>query len=319
MSAFRRILGILVMCAGVLGLLLSLAGLVFVWVVKPVAASSIDATITTLSTSISTSQQAMRITEQALQATIDSVDALSTMLGATAASVQDTKPMLGQLNTFLGQNLPDTMESATSSIRTAEQGAEVLDSTIRSLNTFRTVLSGAPLIGGFVEPPDQPYDPEKPLAASLGELASNLEELPDMFIQMASNLDNADDNLDTIQASLTTMSESVSLIAGSLGEYEAMVSQSQSSMDNLLNILNNLQSNLTTILNTAAILLSLFFLWLLAAQVVIFSQGWELYKGTADRMGSEDMSSSDAGAPDGDLEADDPAQSEEPDAGQLVG
>jgi uncharacterized phage infection (PIP) family protein YhgE len=106
---------------------------------------------------------------------------------------------------------------------------------------------------------------------------------------MATDLDKADDNLDTIQASLNTMSESVSLIAGSLGEYETMVSQSQSSMDNLLNILNNLQSNLSTILNAAAILLSLFFLWLLAAQVVIFSQGYELFQGTAGRMeGGED-------------------------------
>jgi hypothetical protein len=33
-----------------------------------------------------------------------------------------------------------------------------------------------------------------------------------------------------------------------------------------------------------AIVLSLFFAWLLAAQVVILSQGWELYQGTAGRM-----------------------------------
>ena len=30
--------------------------------------------------------------------------------------------------------------------------------------------------------------------------------------------------------------------------------------------------------------LSIFFFWLLAAQVVIFTQGWELYHGTAGRM-----------------------------------
>jgi len=32
------------------------------------------------------------------------------------------------------------------------------------------------------------------------------------------------------------------------------------------------------------IVLSVFFLWLLAAQIVILSQGWELFQGTADRM-----------------------------------
>jgi len=39
-------------------------------------------------------------------------------------------------------------------------------------------------------------------------------------------------------------------------------------------------------LNGAAIVVSLFFLWLLAAQVVIFSQGWEPFQGTAGRMES---------------------------------
>ena len=49
-------------------------------------------------------------------------------------------------------------------------------------------------------------------------------------------------------------------------------------------MLSNMQSNLVSILNIVVIVLSIFFLWLLAAQVVILSQGWELYQGTADRM-----------------------------------
>jgi hypothetical protein len=84
------------------------------------------------------------------------------------------------------------------------------------------------------------------------------------------------------------MSDSVGLISSSLGEYEKMITQSQSSMDNLISILTNIQSNLATILNGVAIVLTLFFLWLLAAQIVILSQGWELYQGTADRMESKD-------------------------------
>jgi hypothetical protein len=80
------------------------------------------------------------------------------------------------------------------------------------------------------------------------------------------------------------MSDSVGLISISLSEYQVMVLQSQSSLEKLGEILTNLQSNLTSILNGAAIVFSLFFLWLLAAQVVIISQGWELYQGTAGQM-----------------------------------
>ena len=284
MKVMRRILGVLVMSAGILGLVLSLTGLVGVWVVKPTVAEYANATIVTLNDSVSTSQQAMEITGQALGATIESVDALSTMLGATAATVEDTTPVLMQLNTFMGDKLPTTIVSATSSLESAQQAAQVLDSAIQSLDTFRAVLSGVPLLGAVVEEPAQAYNPEQPLGDSLGDLASSLEDLPELFTEMAANMDKADDNLEAIQSNLTTMSDSVGLISKSLGEYQVMVLQSQSSMENLSKILTNLQSNLTSILNGAAIVFSLFFLWLLVAQVVILSQGWELYQGTAGHM-----------------------------------
>ena len=64
MKTLRRILGILVMIAGVLGLVLSLAGLIAVWVVKPTLAGFVDSTLLTVNNSITTSQHAMEITGQ---------------------------------------------------------------------------------------------------------------------------------------------------------------------------------------------------------------------------------------------------------------
>jgi uncharacterized protein YukE len=284
MSVLRRILGVLVMIAGILGLVLSLAGLVGTWMATPTVAGYANSTIDTLKTSISTSQKAMDITGQALRATVDSIDALSAMLNATAASVKDTKPVFEQINFLMGETLPSTLESATDSLNTAQEAAVVLDSAIKSLDAFRFLLSGAPLIGSLVETPEQAYNPQVPLADSLGELATTLNDLPATFSEMAVNLDTADDNLDVIQGYLTTMSESTALISQSLIEYESMVLQSKSSMENVSSILVNIQQNLPTILNVVELALSLFFLWLMAAQVVIFSQGWELFHGTAGRM-----------------------------------
>jgi hypothetical protein len=254
--------------------------------IKPTVAGFANSTILTLNTTVSTSQQAMEVTGQALGATVDSVDALSDMLGTTATTVKDTNPVIDQLNLFLGVNLPSTMETATDSLKTAQQAAVVLDSSIRSLENFRTVLSAVPMVGSFVEVPAEAYNPEKPLADSLGELAANLDSLPEMFTDMSENLDKATANLDAIQADLNTMSDSVALISKSLGEYQTMIAQSQSSMDNLTTMLTNIQINLAAILNWVAIVFSVFFGWLLVAQVVILTQGWELFQGTAGRMES---------------------------------
>lgn len=284
MKFFRRILGVLVMIAGILGLVLSVAGLVGVWMVRPTVAGFVNSTVSTLNASVGTSQKAMEITGQALGATIDSVDATSAMLSTTAASVEDSKPVFDQLNTIMSDTLPATLTSATNSLKTAQQAAEVLDSAIKSLDTFRALLSAAPLVGAFVQQPSQPYNPQVPLADSLGELATNLEGLPATFTQMSTNLNKVSGNMDSIKGNLTTMSTSVALISTNLREYQTMISQSQSSMGNLTAMLTNIQNNLDKILNGTAWVFTLFFFWFIAAQVVILSQGWELFQGTAGRM-----------------------------------
>jgi hypothetical protein len=286
MKLLRRLLGGLVMAAGILGLILSLAGLTAVWVLKPTLAVYLDSTINTLITSIDNSQKVMEVTGDALEATVESIDALSTMLSSTATSVEDTQPIIKQIGDFMGKKLPATLESAATSLLTAQQGAEVLDNTLKSLDAFRNLLSTAPLISAFVQPSAQPYDPETSLAESLGDLADSLEDLPGMFTDMSANLGKADDNLVTVQNSLTTMSESVLKISTSLNEYKVMVAESKSSMNNIRTMLTSFQASLPTVLNWTAIVLTLIFFWLLAAQVVILSQGWELFQGTADRMES---------------------------------
>lgn len=287
MKVLRRVLGVLVMLAGLLGLVLSLAGVVVVWVAKPVVTDYARSTIVTLNASVATSQSVMEVTGQALGATIDSVDALSDMLSTTAATVEDTKPVFDKIDTVMSTTLPSTLQAATDSLYTAQEAARVLESTIQSLDSFRFLLSATPLVADLMPPPEQPYNPEKPMADTLGELATNLQDLPGTFVEMSADLSTTDDKLAAVQENLVTMSDSVGLISSSLGEYKTMVAQSRSSMDNLASILTGVQNNLPTILNVAAIVLSLFFAWLLAAQIVILSQGWELYQGTADRMASE--------------------------------
>ena len=284
MKVLRKILGILVMIAGILGLVLALAGLVGVWMARPIVASGLESTITTLSSSIDTSRQTMIITEQALQGTIDSVTALQTMLNATATSVTDTMPLLSQITSFMGESLPDTLSAASNSLKSAQQGATVLDGAIRSFDTFKALLGAIPFFGSAIPQSGPAYNPEKPLADSLGDVAVQLEGLPDKFIEMSKSMDKADDNIVTIQSSLTTMASSVSSISTSLEQYRSMVANSQSSMDNLQNTLVNFQANLASILNMVALGISLLLIWLLFAQIVILSQGYELYMGTAGRM-----------------------------------
>jgi methyl-accepting chemotaxis protein len=286
MKILRRFLGVFVMIAGLIGLVISLAGLVGVWVARPAVVASVNSTIATLNTSVDTSQKAMDVTNQALGATVESVDALSAMLGTTAKSVEDTKPVFAQMNTMMEVQLPTTLQATMDSLRASQEAAASMESAMQSLDTFRAVMSATPFLSAFVPASQANYAPDKPLADSLGEVAASLEDMPITFVAMADNMDKADDNLDLIQGNLNTMSGSVGMISDSLREYQSMIGQSRASMENLRGMLSNIQNNLESILNWTTLVLYLLLFWMLAAQVVIFSQGWELYQGTAGRMES---------------------------------
>ena len=283
MSVLRKFLGVFVMIAGLIGLVISIAGLAGLWMVRPMLTESINTTVAALTDTVDTGVRAMVVTDEALGSSVESIDALSDMLETTANSVSDTQPVIADVNGMLGEKLPDSFVSANESLRAAEEAAASLESAIVSFDAFRTVMATTP-ISMFLPAADKPYQPEKPLADSLGDLATGLEDMPETFKRMSTNLDKADDNLELIRTNLDTMSASVSLISGSLGQYRTMIGESKASMENLKTMLVNFQSSMDRTLNIASAALALFFLWLLAAQVVIFSQGWELFQGTAGRM-----------------------------------
>ncbi len=289
MGVLRRFLGIFVMVAGVIGLILSLAGLVGLVIARPILTSSMNTTVDTLVVSVETSQKTLDITFNALDATVNSINSLSDMLASTALTVEDTQPVINQLNFVLAEKLPETIETATDSLTAAKSAAGSLESAIKSFEALQTILGSSYFLRAVIPPAGEPYNPEKSLADSLGELSKSMEDMPDIFIEMSSDLDKADDNLVLVKDSMILMADNVALISDSLTQYQEMISESKTSTDNLKSILTGFQRNLDNILNVTFIVMILFFLWLLAFQVVIFSQGWELYRGTADGMASNEL------------------------------
>lgn len=291
MGALRKFLGIFVMIAGVIGLILSLTGLVGIIIAKPILTSTMNSTVGTLVSSLETSQSTLDITQDALGATINSIDALSDMLDATALTVEDTQPVIKKLNFVLADELPQTIETATVSLTSAVGAAGSLESAIKSFEVLQLILGSAPLLSAIMPPAGEPYNPEISLAESLGDLSKSMEDMPKTFIDMSADLDKADDNLVMVKDSMILMADNVSLISDSLTQYKNMITQSKTSTDNLKLMLSGFQSKLPNILNITSIVLILFFLWLLAMQAVIFSQGWELYQGTADGMAASQSDS----------------------------
>ena len=275
MKILRKILGVIVMIAGIIGLLLSLVGIFFVWKTKPAIETALTNGLTVINNSLDTSIEVVGVTKDALSATVSSVYALRDTVAAASQSVEETKPFVEGITSLLSKELPTTISATQTSLESAQASAKVLDSVLTSMDGVIRLITFSN---------KSMYNPDEPLYESLGGVADSLTNLPQSFIKMGDSLAATQDNVNTIKTSLDNMAVNIEAIAGSLDRYVTMTDQSQSSIANVQTWLAQLQNNIASILVAVAVVLTIFLLWLAIAQVVILTQGYELYMGTADKI-----------------------------------
>jgi ABC-type transporter Mla subunit MlaD len=195
---------------------------------------------------------------------VDLIGNLQATVETTAKAISSTNPLIDEIAGLMEEDLPNTIRATQTSLETAQQSAATIDTLLRA-------MSGIPLIG-----PSIGYDPEVPLSEALGQVAQNLEDLPDAFIGMQENLVNTQSNLQIFESDLTVMAESVGQIQSSVAQYDQVIGGYQASLDQLLTQLNTISANLPNIVRMISIGLTAFLVWMAIAQLGLITQGWEL-------------------------------------------
>jgi methyl-accepting chemotaxis protein len=206
----------------------------------------------------------LTVTQQALKSSVDTVSSLQTTVQTTAKTIKSSGPMVDEISKLMTEDLPNTVKSTESSLRTAQDSAKVIDSVL-------STLSSIPLIGSGIG-----YNPQVPLDQALGEVADSLNHLPDSFASMADSLKATSGNLDTFEADLTVMAASIGEIEKSVANYESVVGNYQKSISELNSKLSVFKGNLPNIVRSIIIGLTIFLIWMAIVQFGLFTQGWEL-------------------------------------------
>jgi hypothetical protein len=93
---------------------------------------------------------------------------------------------------------------------------------------------------------------------------------------MADSLKESSSNLETFEADLTVMAESIGEIEKSVAQYGEVVGNYQTSINNLESRLSTLKTSLPSMVRTAMIGLTIFLAWMLIVQFGLLTQGLEL-------------------------------------------
>lgn len=266
-TLITRFTGILLILAAIGGLLIAVTGLVGICQLKPNAIMSLQSNLDLLDKTLETTSEGLEVTHQSLLGAQASLQAMQSTLETTTSTMQSTEPLITSLSDLAAQDLPATVNAAQDSLESAAESAQVIDAVLGALSFL----------------PGINYNPNTPLAASLQALSANMDNLPETFIVMESNLQDTSQNLQTIQVDLMLVIDSLKQIETSLAESENVISSYQDSVNTIQKQIEAMTLSLPGFIHAASIAATFFLIWMAIAQLSLLTQGWQLIESTKAR------------------------------------
>jgi uncharacterized phage infection (PIP) family protein YhgE len=259
----KRILGICLMIFSVLGLVISLSGLVAVFVLGNQAAQSAHDALTPTLDALETTSQSLDVVHSALGEARDAFGTMQTVMQSTDDGLQNTEALIGSLSNALTGDLRRAIANSQRALTAGAEGAAVIEEVLYGFN----VISG---LTGVT------YDPEMSLTDSFGLISESLDTVPE-------TLEEVDENLTAIEENLGGVQTGVADLTDTLDESEEILVAAQTSVEDYNNLvrelhhsIGSLQQNLSNWIRMATYALYFLLAWLAISQVGLLWQGWEM-------------------------------------------
>lgn len=258
-----KVLGFSLLVAAVIGILVSLAGLIVIIRVQKQATVSLTSMLELLDSTLTTTENGFEVADNAFADSIDALESLQTTVDSVEVVMGKTLPTLDSISELIGTKLPSTIRSTRGALNVAQTAAKNVDN-------FLTTLSSIPIIGTVI------YNPETPLNQTISKVSDSLKDTPEMLKSSQENIDQMSVSLGDIQTEMKGISGNVRSITSSVEEARAVLQDYQESVKSIHNEVNRIQEKLPTWMRLLTVGFTLIFIWLALAQVAIAMQGLEL-------------------------------------------
>lgn len=258
----RRIIGMTFIVAAIIGLIFSLAGVIFVWAVKEPITQNLVSTIDLIETTLEATGSGLTVADDTLTQAMADLGILEDTIQTASKSLEDSVPMLEMLSNLTSGSLPEAIEATQTGLNTAQDAARSIESTLR-------LITSIPFL------PIESYAPDVSFTDALEDVATSLEPIPDALLTMEDTLNTTKGNLVLIAAQVRIISRNIGELRNSLYQMQLIIDQYQDVITTLEDRVETFRVNLSTIINVAAVLFTIIFIWLGIAQLGLLTQGLE--------------------------------------------
>jgi chromosome segregation ATPase len=263
----NRVFGIVLIITAIFGFVFSVVGLVTVWRFKPSLTASLLESLEIAKSSLNTTAEGLAVAEESLNASIGSVTALQDTVEATATTLKDTTPMIATLQDLTNKDLPQTLDSAQTSLQAAQESAKIIDSVLSALTSIP-----------FVSP--NIYNPPVPLHEALAQVSDSLVDLPDALSTIEESLNDTSANLEEMQVDIELIAADIRGIQDSMEDAKTVIQDYQNLVDDLTVRAERMEQRIPRWMNTSAIIATFLLVWAGIAQIGLLYQGIWLLQGS---------------------------------------
>ncbi len=265
-----RLVGILLVTGAVMGLVISLSGLGWLWSSKAKLARSLTGTVALFGSALSATHETINVIGTSLDQAGADLKLVNTMIDDVARSLEESSGMISSTGELIGTDLVGLVTNTQASLAAVQNSAKAIDSILSK-------ITAVPLVGGFL---GNGYNPEVPLQASVAEVSRSLDPLPGSLVSIRRDLAVASANVATVKAEVQTLGKQVGAIQTSIEDARKVVDRYREVLDEVQTRYDAFEERLPGMIDMVAIGVSAILVWILITQVGMMMLGVERLRGS---------------------------------------
>ena len=257
-STIKPIIGLSLLILSVIFFLVSLGGLIGIWVYNQPLTERALTLIESTSQDLEGAAAAIELSKVELISAEAQLDLLQAILETLGINAEEDLNRLADIVNRVEDTLSPVLDSVAGGIGTLRESLLTIKETLERINELPLVNIEVPGIDSIEQGAEQ-----------LGNLQSQIEEGAGKIEQLSQTTQDTVDSLTTGFAKLET---SITSLLETLDEYEEKIEATQEQ-------LTYLEDNLPRWIDYSAAVLIVILVWLGISQVGLFILGWSYYKG----------------------------------------
>jgi septal ring factor EnvC (AmiA/AmiB activator) len=257
--------GLLLIGAGVVGLIISLAGLFIGLPTLSAAEETLNSRIADLDQALIAAADGLNVADSSLASATETITAIETTVRSSGQAISDTLPTIDRVGTLVGVEIPRAIRSTQQTLASARETARVADAVLGAIS--RIGLLGA-----------NTYNPDVPLNQAIQQVSDSLDPLPASLSGVRDRLTITSANLRRIGANTEAVAENIADINAGFRDARQVINRYQTLVTDLQAEIAALRAALPVWFGAARALLAILSIWFALAQFALFAQGISLLR-----------------------------------------